>query len=95
MKVLSCSMVTTLILIVRGTAPARRRHVGTNCFHLVSRDAQFLGLEIMALRQYLQTWVNGMIGRGSVSETKVAHSVIASGGRRFTGRRAFLKVTTS
>ena len=95
MKVSSRSMADILILTARGTTPARRRHIGTNCFHLVSRDAQFLGLEIMALRQYRQTWVNGMTGRGSVPETKVAHSEIASGGRRFTGRRKFLKVITS
>ena len=49
----------------------------------------------MALRQYRQTWVKGMIGRGSVLETKVAYNEITSGGRRFAGRREFLKVFTS
>ena len=95
MKVSSCSMADTLILTVRGTTPARRRHVGTNCFHLLSMDAQFLGFEVTALRQYRQTWVKGMIGRGSELETNVAHRLITSGGRRFTGRREFLKVITS
>lgn len=94
-KVSSRSMADTLTLTVRGTTPARRRHVGTSFFHLLSRDAQFLGLEVTALRQYRQTWVKRMIGRGSALETKVAHRVITSGGRRFTGRREFLKVITS
>jgi len=41
----------TVMLTVRLTAPARSRHKGTNRFHPVLIDAQFLGLEVMALRQ--------------------------------------------
>ena len=80
---------------VSGTAPARSRHRGTNRFHAVAIDAQFLGLELMALRQYRQTWVKDTIGLGSVSETNVAQDARTSGGRRFTGRSEFLRVTTS
>ena len=36
-----------------------------------------------------------MVGRGSVGETYAAHSEMISGGRRFTGRRKFLKVIIS
>ena len=78
-----------------GTVPARSRHKGTNRFHPVAIDAQFLGFDVMDLRQYRQTWVKGMIGRGSALETKAAQDVRSSGGRRFTGRSEFLRVITS
>jgi len=94
-KVSSPLMSGTLMLTVRGTAPERSRHKGTNLFQSLPIDVQFLGLEVMALRQYRQTRVRETIGRGLVLETKVAHSAITSGGRRFTGRREFLKVITS
>jgi len=82
-------------LTVRGTAPARSRHNGTNRFHPLPIDAQFLGLEVMALRQYRQTWVNETIGFGSVSETKAAHNAMISGKRRLMGRREFRREITS
>jgi len=85
----------TTTSMASGTAPARSRHRGANHFHPVDIDAQLLGLELMELRQYRQTWVKGTIGLGSVSETNVAQDVRTSGGRRFTGRSEFLKVTTS
>ena len=40
---------------VSGTAPARSRHKGANDFQPVAIEVQFLGLEVIALRQYRQT----------------------------------------
>ena len=80
---------------VSGTSPARSRHRGINRFHPVAIDAQALGLEVIELRQYRQTWVKVMIGLGSVSETKVAQDVRTSGGIWFTDRSEFLRVITS
>ena len=85
----------TVMSTASGTAPARSRHRGANFFHPVDIDAQLLGLELMELRQYRQTWVKETIGLGSVSETNVAQDVRISGGRRFTGRSEFLKESTS
>ena len=83
------------MLTFRWTAPARSRHSGTNRFHPLPIDAQFLGSEMMALRQCRQTWVKETIGFGSASETKVAHKAMTSGKRRLTGRREFLSEITS
>jgi len=88
-------MSDTVRSTARGTDPARSRQIGTNRFHLVAIDAQLLGLELIDLRQYRQTWVRVTIGLGSVSETKMVQDVRSSGGRRFTGRSEFLKVATS
>jgi hypothetical protein len=85
----------TVMSTASGTAPARSRHRGTNRFHAVANDAQFLGLKLMTLRQYRQTWVKDTIGLGSAGETKVAQDARTSGGRRFTGRSAFFRVNTS
>ena len=83
------------MLTARGSAPARSRHNGTNRFHPLPIDAQFLGSEMMALRQCRQTWVKETIGVGSVSETKAAHNTMISGLRRLKGRREFLREITS
>jgi len=45
----------TVMSTASGTAPARSRHRGTNRFHPVAIDAQFVGFEPMALLQYRQT----------------------------------------
>ena len=85
----------TVMLMASGTALVRSRHRGANRFHPVDIDAQLLGLDLMDVRQYRQTWVKETIGLGSVSETKVAQDVRTSGGRRFTGRSEFLKESIS
>ena len=79
---------------VRGAAPTRSRHRGTNRFHLLLINVQPLGLEMIASRQYRQTWVKETIGFGLVRGTKAAHSATSSGGRRYIGRRRFLKEAT-
>ena len=81
--------------MVKGAAPERSRHRGANRFHLVDIDARLLGLEMIELRQYRQTWVKETIGLGSMSETKVAQVVRSSGGKRLTGRRELLKESIS
>ena len=80
---------------VSGAAPERSRHRGANRFHPIDIDVQLLGLEMMELRQYRQTWVKGTIGLGSQSETKVAQDARTSGGRWFTGRSEFFKESIS
>ena len=93
----SSSLLTsdTVVSTASGTAPARSRHRGTNRFHPGAIDAQLVGFELMALRQYRQTLVKTTIGPGSASDTKVAQNARTSGGSRFTGHNEFLKVTTS
>ena len=85
----------TVMSKVNGAAPERSRHRGANRFQPVDIDLQLLGLELIELRQYRQTWVKGTICRGSVSETKVAQDVRTSGGRWFTGRSKFLRESIS
>ena len=94
-KTASTLMSDIVMLTVRGTTPARSRHKGTNRFHPFPIDAQLLGLEVMALHQYRQTRVKEATGRGSGWEMNMAHSAMTSEGRRFTGRRRFLKEITS
>ena len=45
----------TVMSTASGTAPERSRHRGTNRFHPGDIDAQLVGSELMALRQYRQT----------------------------------------